>query len=126
MDHIEWRPTDRANVAVTNDTTDLYSFFDATDFAEFLYACVARTVEHDLPREIAQLRAYDRAKAEILNLFDMSDTRVSLLILLTRQNGGVLPKRRRAKEFGDLSDDEVQSVEAIVQDAFDTQQAGDL
>jgi Fic family protein len=123
MDHIEWRPTKRGNVEVVNNTFDLYAFFDVTDFAEFLYACVARTVEEDLPREIAHLRAYDRAKSEILNLFDMADARLSLLILFARQNGGVLPKKRRAKEFSDLSDDEVKAVEGIVQEAFDLPQA---
>ena len=50
MDFIEWRVTPGKNVEVTNHTADLYRYFDCTAEAEFLYACVRRTVEHDLPR----------------------------------------------------------------------------
>ncbi len=118
MDHIAWRPNEKGNVDVTNDTFDLYALFDATDFAEFLFTCVAWTVEQDLPREIAHLRAYDRAKSEILDLFDMPDSSVSQLILFTRQNNGALPAKRRTAAFASLSDDEVKAVELIVRRAF--------
>ena len=118
MDHLAWRPNETGNVDVVNDTFDLYALFDATGFAEFLFACVARTVEQDLPREIAYLRAYDRAKSEILDLFDMPDSSVSQLILFTRQNGGTLPAKRRTTAFASLSNDEVKAVERIVQRAF--------
>jgi hypothetical protein len=119
MDHIDWRPTERGNVAVLNDTRDLYAFPDVTAFAEFLYTCVARTVEQDLPRELRELAAYDRAKAAILARMDMADARVSLLITLVRQNGGVLSRRRRDGEFADLTEDEAKAVEQIVQDAYE-------
>ena len=33
-------------------TADFYRYFDCTGEAEFLYSCVRRTVEKDLPREI--------------------------------------------------------------------------
>ena len=45
------------------DTADLYRYFDCTQAAEFLYACVQRTVEHDLPKEIDYLRRLDEAMA---------------------------------------------------------------
>ncbi len=32
-----------------NDTGDFYRYFDATAHAEFLYACVRKTIEEDLP-----------------------------------------------------------------------------
>lgn len=119
MDHIAWRPIPTGNVEVLkNDTSDLYALGDATAFAEFLSACVARTVELDLPREIAQLRAYDDAKSRILALFDMPDARVSQLILFVRQNGGTLSNRGRTREFQDLSETEVAEVEAIIRQAF--------
>ena len=118
MDHIEWRPTPRGNVEVLNDTRDLYALFDATDFAGFLYGCVARTVEEDLPREIAGIEAYDRARQGIGALFDMADQRVSLLIRFVRQNGGRLARGRREKEFASLRDDEVEAVEQIIAEAY--------
>jgi len=50
IDYNKWRPIAERNVEVLNDTADLYRYFDSTEVAEFLYACVRRTVEHDLPR----------------------------------------------------------------------------
>lgn len=118
MNHIEWRSTGRGNVEVLNDTRDLYALFDATDFAEFLYGCVARTVEQDLPREIAEIEAYDRARRGITALFDMADQQVSLLIRFVRQNGGRLARGRRQKEFASLRDDELEAVERIIAEAY--------
>ena len=123
MDHIEWRPTPRGNVEVLNETRDLYALFDATEFAEFLYGCVARTVEEDLPREIAEIEAYDRARRGIAALFDMADQRVSLLIRFVRQNGGRLAKGRRQREFTSLHDDEVEAVEQIIAGAYGKEDA---
>ncbi len=124
MDHIEWRPTPQGNVEVLNETRDLYALFDATDFAEFLYGCVARTVEEDLPREIAEIEAYDCARRGIAALFDMADQRVSLLIRFVRQNGGRLAKGRHQKEFVSLRDDEVEAVERVVAEAYGAEGTG--
>jgi hypothetical protein len=118
MDHIDWQPTARGNVEVLNDTRDLYAYPDVTAFAEFLYTCVARTVEQDLPRELHELAAYDQAKAAILAQMDMADARVSLLITLVRQNGGSLSRRRRDGDFADLTKDEAKAVEQIIQEAY--------
>ena len=49
---LEWDATDDGLIAnVKNDTADFYRFFDATPHAEFLYGCVRKTIEEDLPRE---------------------------------------------------------------------------
>ena len=47
------------NVHVLNDTGDFYRFFDATPHAEFLYGCVQKTIEEDLPAETRFLQRYD-------------------------------------------------------------------
>ena len=48
---IEWRTTDSFNVEVTNETGDFYRFFDATPHVEFLYSCVQKIIDVDLPYE---------------------------------------------------------------------------
>jgi len=48
---IRWEPTPDRIVKVLSDTADFYRFFDATPHAEFLYACVKKTIEEDLPHE---------------------------------------------------------------------------
>lgn len=65
MDYIEWRPTPARNVEVVNDTADLYRYFDCTQAAEFLYGCVQRAIDKDLPREIDFLRRNDRSTTSI-------------------------------------------------------------
>jgi len=119
MDFIEWRPTAEQNVEVLNDTVDLYRYFDCTQAAEFLYACVQRTVERDLPREIDYLRRHDEAMARIMGMIDMPDRLAQNLILFIRQNDGILSKRKYEKDFSALTNEEVQELENIVQDAFD-------
>jgi hypothetical protein len=115
---IEWRPTPDRNVEVLNDTADLYRYFDCTRAAEFLYACVQRTVETDLPREIDYLRRHDEAMHRIMDTVEMPDRLAENLLMFIRQNGGRLPKRRRQREFKALSDKEVRQLEELVQEAF--------
>ena len=115
---IEWTATEKKNVRVTNDTSDLYRYGDFTELAEFLYRCVIKTVAEDLPREIAYLKAYDAAKEAISHDIEMPDNHLSLLINFVRQNGGKLAKRRREGEFSLLSDEEVHFVEQVIEDAF--------
>lgn len=118
MDFIEWRATPDHNVEVLNDTSDLYAYFDATDAAEFLYSCVQRTVEEDLPREIAYLSARDEAQRRIMEYVEMPDRMAANLITFIRQNGGTLPNRRRRGDFSALSDEEVAGLETLVAEAF--------
>ena len=118
MPFIEWRPTPERDVEVLNDTADLYRYPDCTEAAEFLYACVRRTVEDDLPREIDYLRCRDEALLRIMEVVEMPDRIAGNLVMFIRQNNGVLPRERREGEFGQLRDDEVLAVEGIVADAF--------
>lgn len=73
MNFIDWRPTPERNVEVLNDTADLYRYFDCTENAEFLYSCVAQTVDRDLPQEIDYLRRHDEAMRRIMEYVDMPD-----------------------------------------------------
>lgn len=119
MPFVDWRPTPDRNVEVLNDTADLYRYFDCTQAAEFLYACVQRTVEIDLPREIDYLRRHDEAMRRIMDTIEMPDRLAENLLMFIRQNGGTLPKRRRQNEFKALEDKEVEQLEEIVREAFE-------
>jgi hypothetical protein len=119
MRFIEWRPTPARNVEVLNDTGDLYRYYDCTQEAEFLYGCVKRTVEEDLPREIEYLRRHDEAIRRIMDAVEMPDRLAENLVMFIRQNGGTLSRKRREGEFQKLRDDEVALVEGIVRDAFE-------
>jgi hypothetical protein len=118
MPYIQWRPTPERNVEVLNQTADLYRYFDCTEEAEFLYACVRRTVEKDLPREIDYLRRHDAGIRRIMDAVEMPDRVAGNLIMFIRQNNGTLSKKRREGEFNKLRDDEVTLIEGLVTDAF--------
>lgn len=121
LPHVQWEPTERFNVRVLNDTGDFYRYFDATPHAEFLYECVQRTIEMDLPAEAGFLRRYDALRQDIEELFDMPERTIDLLFRLLHQNGGRLSQRAREREFAQLSDDEAARVEDIYCRHFPTE-----
>ena len=119
MPYIEWRPTSKLNVDVLNDTADLYRYFDCTAEAEFLYACVQRTVERDLPRELDYLRRHDEALRGLMETVEMPDRLAEDFLMFVRQYQGTLSKRRREGPFAQLTDQEVTALESVVNEAFD-------
>ncbi|MCP3927902.1 MAG: cell filamentation protein Fic [Bacteroidetes bacterium] len=116
---IEWRPTEKNNVEVLNETIDLYRYFDATKQAEFLFECVEETVNKTLPDEVEYLKKYDLLNEFIKNYIDMPDKLVDLLIRFLSQNGGKLSKRAREKEFEKLTGREIQAIEHKYAEFFD-------
>jgi hypothetical protein len=115
---VEWQPTDDGNVRVLNDTGDFYRFFDATPHAEFLYSCVKKTIEVDLPHESEFLARYDRFRDRIELLVDMPERTIDLLFRFLHQNNGTLSKRAREQEFASLSDGEATAAEAAYREIF--------
>jgi hypothetical protein len=110
---IAWEPTEKFNVSVLNDTGDFYRFFDATPHAEFLYSCVQKTIEKDLPSETAFLRNYDAFRGQVEDIVDMPERTIDLLFRFLQQNGENLSRRARENEFRALSDDEAARIERI-------------
>ena len=115
---IEWEPTPDGNVRVLNETADFYRFFDATPHAEFLYECVERTIDVDLPAETRFLKAYDAFRREVAHIVDMPDRTADLLFRFLHQNSGTLSKRGREQEFAQLTSSEVSQIEAAYADFF--------
>jgi hypothetical protein len=111
---IDWSPTPKGNVEIHNETIDLYRYFDATAFAEFLYSCVSETITKTLPKETAYLIKYDKMKTFLGKHFDMPEQTINLLIQFIEQNNGTLSKRARSKEFSTLSDSEA----SLIEDSF--------
>ncbi|TXE15707.1 Fic family protein [Psychroserpens burtonensis] len=112
LDHIEWEITADNNIEVTNNTIDLYRYYDATKQAEFLYDCVEDTLERVIPEEVIYLQNYDVFKRYIDNHFEMPDKMVALLVRFLEQNDGALSKRALDKEFSALKEKEIKEIEA--------------
>jgi len=115
---IKWRPTEKGNIEVLNETINFYRYFDVTIQAEFLYSCIQETIEKTLPEEIDYLKKYDAMALFIRNYIDMPDHLVDLLIRFLNQEKGKLSKRARQKEFHLLNDDEIQVLEKKYADIF--------
>ena len=115
---IEWQPTEDGNVRVVNDTADFYRFFDATPHAEFLYSCVQKTINEDLPQEADFLARYDRFRTRIEAIVDMPERTIDLLFRFLHQHGGALSKRAREEEFVSLTEREAAEAEAAYKEVF--------
>lgn len=115
---IEWEPTEKFNIRVLNDTGDFYRFFDATPHAEFLYSCVQKTIEEDLPSETAFLRNYDAFRNQVEAIVEMPERTIDLLFRFLAQNGGTLSRRARTNEFQALTDEEAARIERAYADTM--------
>ena len=118
LDHIVWEETIDHNVKVTNNTIDLYRYFDATKQVEFLYDCVEDTLERVIPEEVTYLQNYDAFKRYIDNHYEMPDKMVAILVRFLEQNDGVLSKRVLKKEFSALKEPEIKDIEENYNNIF--------
>lgn len=116
---IEWEPTkEMKNVHVLNDTGDFYRYFDATPHVEFLYDCVEKTIDFDLPWEADFLIRYDLFKTRVESFIEMPDSTIDLLFNFLKQNNGHLSNRAKEKEFSALTADEVNFIEKNYAEIF--------
>jgi len=119
IDLIEWESTTDYSVKILNDTIDLYCYYDLTKQVEFLYECVEETIEQIIPEELDYFEKYDRMTQHINTYLSLPDTKVDLLIKFLNQNNGKLSKNKRQKEFVDITDEEVLSIEENFQSIFE-------
>ena len=118
-----WAWTPEKEVRVEDDTADLYRFFDATPFAEYLYDRIADTIRKDLRDELGFVAVFTRATETVREIVDMPDRRLSLFVRLVMQNQGRLSAAKR-RLFDELSDAEVSAMERAVAVARD-EEAGE-
>jgi len=121
--HIDWQwiagsTVNEREIVVENDTADLYRYFDATLFTEYLHDRVAETVRTDLRKELNYVAIFDRAFEAVREIVDMPDRKASLFIRLCLQNAGRLSKGKR-NQFPELEDHEVYAMENAIQGAIE-------
>jgi Fic family protein len=121
-DFISWQWTQEQAIVVTNDTGDLYRYFDATLFAEYFYDRVADTVRRDLKEELGFVAVFDRAFNAVREIVDMPDRRAALFVRLCMQNGGRIAAGKRT-QFPELTDSEVEQLQIQVQEAMIAEKA---
>ena len=110
---IHWTFDSEGRLLVSNSTVDLYRYWDATAFTEYLFAQVTVAIRHDLREEIDFLNLFDEAVRRTTAIVDMPDRRASLLARLIIQNKGTLAMGKRTL-FSELSDAEIAAIETAV------------
>lgn len=118
FEFIQWRWTAQQEIVVDNETADLYRYFDATAFVEYLHDRVADTVHHDLKEELDFIDIFDRAVNAVREIVDMPDRRTTLFVRLAMQNHGRVSTAKRP-QFDELSDAEVAALETAIQRAME-------
>lgn len=98
---------------VHNATASLYRYWDATPFAEYLFAQVEQAIRRDLREEIGFLQMFDESVRRTVAIVDMPDRRASLLVRLIVQNNGTLALGRRV-QFAELAEGELAAIEEAV------------
>ena len=122
---VKWKWTRRREVLVENETVDLYRYFDATRFAEFLFDRINDTLHVDLQDELEFITLFDKALKSIRSVVDMPDRRASLFVRLCMQNGGKISRRKR-KLFGELTDSEISQMERKILSIIGKEQIAEL
>ena len=118
LELIQWEGTDDHNVKITNETIDIYRYYDLTRQAEYLYRCVEETIKHTIPDELDYLHRYDQVVSEINEHVSLPNNKIDLLIKMLQQNVGKLSKAKREKFFDELSDEEFSTIEEIFSHHF--------
>lgn len=103
--------------ATGNDAV-FFKFFDATEQASFICKSLENTVENDLQSEISFLLGFDKAKTQLNALFDWPPHTLDLFIRVVHQNNFLLSKTKKESHFKWLNDDEVDSYQKLVKEAF--------
>jgi hypothetical protein len=111
---VEFTLDDENRMTVAGNTIDLYRYPDLTPHAEFLYECIAETVEKDWPEELRFLLSFDAAFRAVQSVVDMPDTRIHLLVRLLMQNHGQLSGNKRDL-FSFLTDGEIAEIQTRIQ-----------
>ena len=103
---------------VNNQTAVHYRYPDMTAIAEALFGFIKTTVEKELVEELNFLKNYDVTKRAIQEIVDMPDQRIDLFIRICLQNNGVISPKKRKSNFTELTDGEVQKMQAAIQKAY--------
>lgn len=105
---------DEEQVEVSNETADLYRFFDATSQTEYLFDCIEDAIRRDLRAELDFLKFRDAAVKAVMEIVDMPNQRAALLVRAIQQNNGKLVGDKR-QQFAELTDEELVTIVSAIQ-----------
>jgi hypothetical protein len=108
---------------VSNETADLYRYFDATTQTEYLFDCIEDAIRRDLRAELDFLKFRDAAVRAVMDVVDMPNQRAALLVRTIHQNNGKLLEDKR-QQFAELTEEEIGKIVSAIQGVNDSIVAG--
>ena len=108
---------------VSNQTADLYRYFDATTQTEYLFDCIEDAIRRDLRAELDFLKFRDAAVRAVMDVVDMPNQRAALLVRTIHQNNGKLLEDKR-QQFAELTEEEIGKIVSAIQGVNDAIVAG--
>jgi hypothetical protein len=105
-------------MVVSNETADLYRYFDATSQTEYLFDCIEDAIRRDLRAELDFLKFRDAAVKAVMEIVDMPNQRATLLVRMIHQNNGKLLEEKR-QQFAELTDEEIEKIVSAIQGVND-------
>ncbi len=118
MPLVEYELDEAGVLTVLNETALHYRYPDLTLVTEELFVFIRDTIEREFTAEIEYLAVFDAARRELAEIVDMPDSRLDLFIRLCLQGRGRLSRNKRAR-FDELTDDELERMEAVVRGALE-------
>jgi Fic/DOC family len=115
---IDYTLDEDGQMKVNNQTAIHYRYPDMTAIAEALFGFIQTTIEKELVEELNFLKNYDATKHAVQEIVDMPDNRIDLFIRFCLQNNGVISPKKRKSHFAELTDEEVQKMQAAIQKAY--------
>ncbi len=95
-----------------------YRYPDLTVQCEFLAQMLEKTIRYTVPQEIHFLQKFDQARKAISEILDLPDRKRESLLMRLYGNNGKLSRKRREREFPELTDEEVAEIEKAYQKAL--------
>jgi hypothetical protein len=117
MLHVEYELDEAGVLTVLNETVPYYRYPDLTRVTEELFGFIRDTIDREFTAELEYLAAFDAARRELAEIVDMPDARLDLFIRLCLQGKGRLSRNKRVG-FAELTDEEIERMEAVVRDAL--------
>ena len=111
---IDYTLDEDGQMKVNNQTAVHYRYPDMTAIAEALFGFIQTTIEKEMVEELNFLKNYDATKIAIQNIVDMPDQRIDLFIRFCLQNNGIISPKKRKSHFAELTDEEIQKIQAAI------------
>src|SRR5262249_16827284 len=115
---VQYAMNGEEQMVVSNETADLYRYFDATTQTENMFHCIQDAIRRDLRAELDFLKFRDAAVKTVIEIVDMPNQRAALLVRVIHQNNGKLLEEKR-QQFAELTDEEIGKIVSAIQGVND-------